>query len=709
MSALKKIRENVGLVIIVIAVSLFAFIFVDLIRNFGGGPDDAVAVINGKSVPFNYLQSKLDITERTSGGQMDTPEQRDQLRQQAWESMVRELVYQNEWEKTGITITEDELNMMFRGQIPHPYVIRSGYFNDSTGQYNPGVVDNVFNQADQINLDDPSIPDMYKKWKQGLLDLRALISLDRQGTKWQALIRNAMLVSDNEITRAYNEEQRAANISYVFVPYSSINDSAVSVSESDFSEFYGKNKARYKRETEVKIKYTYFQVVPSASDSALVRENIAQIKDDFAKEPKAFEFAFSNTDAASMDTSARPLGELPAAVLPFVNRQDTIIGPVLTPEGYTIYRVVREVEDSANVLSKVRHILLTLDPAIADSNALATKAKDVLRKVQADSSTFSLTAATDSKDQVSAGNGGNLGWISTSNFGPDFDKAVAAASVGSTFTVKSPAGTHVVQVTGRSKKRYAVASIVRFIGPSSQTSESVYKLASNYQGEVLSGTDMDAALAKFPMAQTRVSPVITQSTYSLFGLQGARPIIVWAFAQEAGTVTKEILEAERAFVVARVEYAGKKGFKSIDDLREEIRPEVIRYVKARDIKQKLAAGGTDLNAMASAYGPGARTGAALDLRFNTNTVQNLGDEPKVVGRAFGLTQGELSKPIAGNNGVYVIKLDGLTEPTTPLAPEMMAFRKMAARQNKASAGLNASFQGLIDGADTEDYRAKYEF
>jgi peptidyl-prolyl cis-trans isomerase D len=599
--------------------------------------------------------------------------------------------------------------MMFRNEIPHPYVVRSGFFNDSTGQYNPAMVDLVFNQADQISFDDPQVPDNYKQWKQGLIDLRTLISLDRQGSKWQTMISKAMLVSDNEINTAYNDEQRSANISYVFVPYSNINDSTVAVSEDDFSDFYAKHKARFKREKEVKIKYTYFQVNPSGSDSAMVVENLEKIKADFLNDATPFQYAFTNTDAASMDTSAQPLGQLPAGLLPYVNRLDTVVGPMLTPEGYAIYRVVRVTEDSASVLNKVRHILLNVDPVTNDSNALVTKARDLVKKIQGDSSTFAATALAESKDPMTAAAGGSLGWITTSNFGPDFDKAVSDAAVGSVFTVKTPAGTHVVQVTERSKKRYAVASILRNIAPSSATSETVYKRASGYQGEVLSGTDMDAALVNYPEALTRVSPVITQNTYQLFGLVGARPIIVWAFGEEAGAMNKTILEAERAFVIARVEYAGDKGYKSLEDVKEEIRPEVIRAVKAREMKKKLAAGGSDLASIASSYGPGASTGTAMDLRFSSNTVQNLGDEPKVVGRAFGLKQGEVSKPLAGNNGVYVIKLDGLTEPATPLAPEMLGFRKMTARTSKSSAGVNASFQGLIDAADIDDYRAQFEF
>ena len=705
MSALRRIRENVGLVITVIAVSLFAFVFVDLFKNIGNGPDNQVATVNGKSVSVQDLEAKLSVVERNAG-EMDTQEKRDQARQQAWESMIREIAYGAEWEKVGIMVTDEEIAEMFRGQLLHPYAYNSGYFrNPRTGQvYDPVMVDSVFGMADQINLDDPNIDENYKRWKIGLMDLREAMILDRKGTKWQQMIAKAMLVSDNELTRTYNETQRSANISYVQVPYASIEDAKVAVSESDFADYFAKNKARFKRDTEARIKYTFFQVIPTVLDSNDTRDNLNKVKAEFMGAAKPFEFALTNGDAATIDTSAKPVHELPAAVLSILGRTDTVLGPVASEGGFSLYRIVKVEEDSASVLNEVRHILLQ-----GDSATVQTQAKDLVGKLQADSAAWVMSAFTDSKDETSKMQGGSLGWISTSQFGPDFDKAIANASIGNIFTVKSLAGTHVVQVSDRTRKKYAVASLFRAVTPSQATSEAVYKRATGYLGEVLGGGDMDKTLATYPEGQTRVSTTITQGTYTLLGLTGARPVINWAFKHKAGEITDELIEIEDAMVVARVEYIGEKGYKALEDVKEEIRPEVIRWVKARDIKKKLAsATGSDLNAIAAAYGPGATVGTAADVRFIGSMVNGLGDEPKVVGRAFGLKTNEVSKPIAGVQGVYVVRLDALTE-ATPAAPEVLAMQRQSSKENKSRAGVNASFQGMIDAADIHDYRCKFDF
>lgn len=696
--------------ITVIAVSLFAFVFVDLFKNIGNGPDNQVATVNGTSVSIQDLEAKLQVVERNAG-EMETQEQRDQARQQAWESLVREIAYSAEWKKAGIMVTDEEVSEMFRGQLLHPYAYNSGYFrNPRTGQiYDPVMVDSVFAMADQINLEDPNMDPNYVRWKIGLMDLREAMIADRKGTKWQQMILKAMLVSDNELKINYNDAQRSANISYVQVPYASIDDAKVAVSESDFSEFYSKNKARFKRDTEAKIKYTFFQVIPSAVDSSDTRDKLNKIKADFLTAEKPFDFALTNGDAKSIDTSSKPVHELPAAVLSILDRKDTILGPVVAEGGYALYRIVKVEEDSASVLQNVRHILLQVGASAPDSVALATKAKELVTKLQADSTAWTMSAFSDSKDETSKAQGGSLGWISTSPFGPDFDKAIANAAVGSIITVKSPAGTHVVQVQGRTRKKYAVASLFQAVTPSQATSEAVYKRATGYLGEVLGGGDMDKTLANYPEGQTRVSPMLTQGTYSLLGLPGARPVINWAFKHKKGDITEELLEITDAMVIARVEYIGEKGYKSLEDIKEEIRPEVIRWVKARDIKKKLAtATGADLNAIAAAYGPGATVGTAADLRFSSDNVNGLGIEPKVVGRAFGMKANEVSKPIAGNQGVYVIKVDAVND-GLPAAPETLAMQRPAAKDAKGRAGVNASFQGMIDAADIHDYRSKFDF
>lgn len=707
MSTLKKIRENVGLVIILIALSLFAFIFVDLFQNINTGSSrTTVAEVFGSDIDYDQLSLKSDMLDRTNPSDGDIALQY-QRREDAWQSLIREALYRHEWDNAGITITDQELMMMFQGQIFHPYVAQSGYFNDSLGQYNPGMVPLVFERADDIAENPGNYNGDWQRWRQGLVDLRAILRLDRQSTKWQRMISGGMLVADNEFQYDYNNQQRSVNISYVSVPYSSITDDQITVSESDYVAYYNKVKEKFKREEEAQIKYAYFPINPSNEDSATTRINLGKLTRDFNEAEDPFQFAFSNSDSKNLDTTYKSVDQLPKEVTPYLSGNDTVVGPVLGAEGFVLYRIAGSQEDS-NAVLKLRHILVKVaGTTAADTAEARDKARQIRNEVT--SATFAATAAEKS-DDGSKVNGGDLGWMPPSAYGPKFAEALEGRQPGSIVFAESSQGFHVVEVLDRSTTKYRVASITREVIASTATSDSVFKRASQYHGEVIGGADMDAALANYGEGQTNTSPVMSLSEYTLLGVTGGREVITWAFSNEPGTINDEIIEAENAFVIASVIYRGNKGYKSVDDVRAEIEVPVRNRVKAKMIREKLAAAanGADMNAIASAYGAGATAGTAANVRFSTNFVQNIGNEPKVVGRAFGLQQGQVSGPISGNNGVYIIKVDAINE-ATAASDAIRQAQKLQATQTKASQAITASFQGLRDLGEIIDYRAKFNF
>ena len=158
MSALKRIRENVGLVIVIIAVSLFAFIFSSLVQNIGPSNKNIIAEVNGSDIPYEQYNAKYDQFQRNNPRATGTEEQY-QLREQAWQTLLREIIFKKEFDASGLGISADEQMMIFQGQIYEPSVIQSGYFSDSLGRYNPNRVAAVFQNADNIDLNDPNVPD----------------------------------------------------------------------------------------------------------------------------------------------------------------------------------------------------------------------------------------------------------------------------------------------------------------------------------------------------------------------------------------------------------------------------------------------------------------------------------------------------------------------------------------------------------------------
>lgn len=710
MSVLKKIRDNVGLVIAIIALSLFAFIFSSVYNDLGPGPDNAVGEVNGETIEYQAFEAKFEQAQRNDPNATSTPEQY-KLKEQAWQTMVQEAFYTREWEEAGIGVSDDELMMMFTGRIYHPYVQQSGYFADSMGQYNPSMVPLVFQRADEIDLNDPRTDPNWAKWKIGLLDLRNALSLDRRSNKWQAAIKGSALVSDNELKWNYDQQQRAADISYVYVPYASIADQQVTVTDADRNDYYNKHREAYRQAEEVaRFKYTYFKIAPSREDSSKARESLVKLVNEFRISESAFAFATSNSDERVMDTIAKPLAQLPAALTAVQGRTDTVVGPILGPTGLQIMRVVKVETDTANANVQLRHIFVRFQgPTKEDSTRAESKADSLLDIVNADRTKFGQVVLENSDDEPTKMTGGDLGWRLENFAGDVFAAGLKSHKPGDIFVTSSGGGYHVVELQDRSNKMYSFATITREVRPGTATNDSVFKRASLFHGDVLAGGNMDSLTFKYPDARTLSSGNIGPGTYTLPGVLAGRPVVAWAFNNDEGAITQKLIEAEDAFVIAKNEYKGSRGYATLESLKDnfEFETAVRNAVRAKQIKAKLGKGGSDLQSIASSYGSGATTGTARDLHLASNEVSGLGNEPKVVGRAFGLKTNEVSSPIAGNSGVFVIKLDAVREPA-PMEDMIKMFTAQTMKQSKAEATINALYMGMRENAEIIDRRYKTE-
>lgn len=709
MSVLKKIRENVGLVIVIIALSLFAFIFSSVYDKLGPSQDNTVGEVNGNSIDYNELNAKFEMAQRRNPNATETAQQY-QMKEQTWQELTRDIFFGNEQKEAGIDVPGEEVMMIFTGQIYYPYVIQSGYFSDSTGRFNPASVQQVLTQAEEIDLNDPMISDMARRYKEGLLDMQRQVTSDRRSSKWQAAIKGSSLVSDNELKWGYEQTARTADISYVYVPYATIPDEQVQVTDGDRSEYYNKHREAYKRlDDEVRIKYAYFTISPSREDSAAARGDLAKLGPDFLSSTTPFDFANTSSDEDVIDTMPKPLGDLPPALLAAQGRTDTVIGPILGATGYQLLRVVKMTQDSVNANVKLRHIVVPITgPTAADSLKAKAVADSLQRVVSADKSQFAAAAAAVSADPNTKMTGGELGWLPENSFGPTFDKDIKAAGVGATIVTSSQMGYQVVEVLDRSNKLYSYASITRFVNAGNETNDSIFKRASAYHGEIISGGDMEKVMPTYPEGRLLTSGIIGPGTYTLMGLDAGRPVVCWAFKSEQGTICDKMIEADNAFVIAKLEYKGERGYASVDNLKDNMEFEmaVRNWVKAKQIKAKLT--GTDLASMASSYGVGATTGQARSLRMASSDVQGIGAEPKVVGRAFGLQPNAVSKPIAGNTGVFVIKLDAIAEPA-PMDELNKMIQASTLKDAKANQTINALFMGIRELAEIRDLRYKADF
>jgi len=184
------------------------------------------------------------------------------------------------------------------------------------------------------------------------------------------------------------------------------------------------------------------------------------------------------------------------------------------------------------------------------------------------------------------------------------------------------------------------------------------------------------------------------------GLGSQRQVVRWAFEEdtEIGDY-KNFPIANFGFIVVKVVEKNEEGLMSVEDASITALPEIRKEKKAKMIREKITA--TSIDEIAKNQGQRSRTAAAVTM--NNTTLSGAGVEPKVVGAAFGLTQGAISQPIDGEKGVYVIEVTKVNDATELDNYTAIMNRLNSERRNQVQGKV---YQALEKAADIEDNRAK---
>lgn len=167
-------------------------------------------------------------------------------------------------------------------------------------------------------------------------------------------------------------------------------------------------------------------------------------------------------------------------------------------------------------------------------------------------------------------------------------------------------------------------------------------------------------------------------------------------------------------VVAQVSRKLEEGLQSLDDatVRDAVERAVKEEMKAEMIASRLEAiAGTDLNAMRDAYntahGTGAYINTATAISFSTTSIPGVGPDAGIIGRISGMSQGEITKPLVGLNGVYVVQATTVTEAAEPDAATIVS--NMKSQQTTGGTSLRSKvYPAIREIANIEDQRAEVE-
>lgn len=701
MSVIQKIRDKyAALVIGIIALSLIGFILMDAFVGRGrsmGSNTGSVGKVNGEKIEKNDFEKRISLQTTMYGAQAPP---REQLISSVWDQTVDEKVMKQEYDKVGLQFSAKELNDVLFGANP-PQWLSQQFSDPQTGQFNVSQAKQYFAQMKK-QKNNPNMEMFNEAYIQPTIE-------QTLRTKYIALLSNSFYIPKWMAEKTLADQNAVARFSYVSVPYTSVNDSSVKVTDDDIKDYMNKHQAMFKQDDAVRsVSYVIFNAAPSAADSNKIQTQVNSLKSEFttAADPDVYlSRVGSETPYLNAYTLASKI-QVPNADTIKKLAVGQVYGPYIDGTKYTLAKMIdkRNMPDSV----KVRHILIKTgekgQQTLADS--IAKKRIDSIAAAAAAGADFNALVQKYSDDQGSKNTKGEYDFASSQfpNLSKEFAEVAFYGNTGDKKVVKvenqSYSGYHYIEVIDQKKiePAFKIAYLTKPIEASQETITAANNAAAQFAANSRNKKQFDdnAVKQKLPVLS---APDLKQNDFQVPGLGESRQFIRWIYENKTGDVS-EPYEIGDKYVVAVVTGAADKGLMSIEKARAIAEPLVLNEKKAKQIISSKLKGNT-LEQMAQSAGVSVLH--ADSVSFAQPFIPNLGNEPKIAGAAFNKSlQGKASEPIAGNTAVFIIKNESISAlPNTAVNAEQL--RSQLTMQQKQMGGYR-SMEALKKAADIKDNR-----
>lgn len=696
------LRNRAGLIVTVIGIAIVAFLLGDVVRTgapFWASSQNQVGSVNGESISYPDFNVQVEqasaMFQQQMGGGSLTPQMKNYAVQQVWNQFVTKEILKQEVEKIGLSVGKDELNALVNGPNPS-YQIVQAFTNPQTGQFDKAQL-NMF----LSRLKSEGTPEMQQQWEMLLEGVRD----ERMGTKYTNLLNNSIYVTSLEANDDYIQRNKLANFKYVLLDYSSIKDADIKLTDADYKEYYDENKNAFKNPEETRsIEYVLVDGRPNQRDTAATLAVVQKLKADLAASTNDSLFASVNSDTKYPYTYLKKGQVSPALDSVLFNAPvGATVGPFLSNGVYEIAKIKDATFSPDSV--KASHILLnpTAEGGIDKAKAKADSIKNLIAKGEA----FGPLAIQFSQDEGSKANGGDLGTFGRGRMVPEFDKAVFEGKTGDVLIVNSQFGVHIVKIEKQigNSKVVKAAIVDKTISSGKETIDAAYAKANSF----FSALDKDnfKALATKQGLKDATAKRVTAMDNTLDGNEVPRELLRWAFEAKKGDVTDKVYETDHTFIVARLADIQPKGILPLEAIKADIETPVRNLVKARQLKEKAE---NALKGASSIDQVGQKLGKSPiqveNIVLANPVIPGVALENAVVGTVFGLQPNKPSTAIKGNQGVYVVQVNGFVNPKNQVATEIKAQQKQLIA-SKAQRSWNSIFKALQDKAKIDDNRIRF--
>ena len=633
MATLQKIRNQAGLLIVVIGVALLAFIIGDFL-NSGGTflqmSKNNVAKVNGDAISPEEFQSKLGA------------ETTDADRNRIFTEMVMTKAMSDCAENIGITVSEEELNDLITGDNTSPLVLQQ-YTNPQTGQFDKEMLMSYLSQLFSTDLTTLDEEQQYQiaMAQESWYAFEEAVKNDRVSRKMFNLVSKSLLPNDLDLESTFAETTKNVDIAYVPQLYTAIPDSLVEVSESEVKSLYSKKRENYKIDENRTIEFVALSVAPTQDDFKATEELFNSLSETFAttENVQHVQYAQAPKEYMTVSTMSPKMKE-------FVSKAKVgdVSETIFENNTYKKYRVMSTTVAPDSV--EARHIMFA-----PTQEELCDSIYNVLKN----GGDFAELAKEYSVDTNTSSNGGSFGWFTEpmlSQLGTKFADAAFRGAKG-VQKVTTQFGIHLLEVTDKTKPvdKAKVAQLLVEVKPSQETRDAQYYKLSKYmtekgETEEFSNGDIDNGIS----VQTAK---IGKADINLSYIPNAREIIQWAFNADEKELSKIFDVDKKFYVVAKVAKISDDEYETYEDLAPMLKTRLLQEKKGEKIAELLKEF-TTLEQAAEALA--SKVDTAKSVVFRSSVVPGIGFEPKLAGSAPFVPVDELQAPVQGNRAVYLYKV-----------------------------------------------------